>query len=154
MKQFRLRDKYQFIDLDILKRIGKNTYKNLTDSEIDEEPIPITIESDSQYLLSLNSYGNNDFRRYVAPCTFSEILMLTNYKEDSKFVKQFRNGLDSDFTENMFAIYCAKKINDYKYGRIRKIDDATNTFVFVRNSINDKKHTTKELFVKEFSLSA
>lgn len=136
-----LNNKYNFVDISVLKKKRENRYVNMTDFTFGLEVEEILLNSSEEYLLLFPSYTQDV--KYVAPTTVQELLTLADIS-CKPFVKQMYTGLEEESANEIVAHLCAKKILDYSYGKIIQSEKNLNVYKFQRQKfeINEegKRH--------------
>lgn len=148
--------KYSFADITVFMKQRSGDYVNLSDFEIEEpENQILTLNASSKYVIILNSFmfNSNQIKgeqNYACEIDLNELIKLAGIT-DHAFISRFKLK-QKDYSEDIFAMLCAKRILDYRYGEIRKVQE--NTYSFARlgfETINGKKKKVHNvLFEKHF----
>lgn len=150
-------NKYDFADITIFMRMSNDDsqYINLTEYEVGGENQILTLNANSKYIIILNSFMYNSNKKkgennYICDIDVDDLMKLA-YLSNPAILMKFKSHLGK-FYDELFAILCAKRILDYRYGEIVKVGE--NCYSFSRLSFNQsygkKKKVRKELFEKTF----
>lgn len=148
--------KYSFADITVFMKQRSGDYVNLSDFEIEEpENQILKLNASSKYVIILNSFmfNSNQIKgeqNYACEIDLNELIKLAGIT-DHAFISRFKLK-QKDYSEDIFAMLCAKRILDYRYGEIRKVQE--NAYSFARlgfETINGKKKKVHNvLFEKHF----
>lgn len=143
-------ERYNFVDISIFMRTSNGLYLNLTDFILSEENDLIDLGCKAEFVLVFFSFKKKE--RYVCDITLSELLKLANIT-DKAFIKRLAGCSAGGNNRELLAIFCAKEIVNYRYGRILKDGEFTYTFhrqSFVKNEEGKKKRVYPTVLKKEF----
>ena len=148
--------KYSFADITVFMKQRSGDYVNLSDFEIEEpENQILTLNASSKYVIILNSFmfNSNQIKgeqNYACEIDLNELIKLAGIT-DHAFISRFKLK-HKDYSEDIFAMLCAKRILDYRYGEIRKVQESTYSFARLGfETINGKKKKVHNvLFEKHF----
>lgn len=140
--------RYNFHDISVYYKQKNGLYIDLTEFEITARNEEKHLPSEAKYVISfLNTRAEN--RKCISEISLEEMLILANQKSE-RFTKQLKQ-CDSMEGENFLALYCAKKIVNYKCGRIRLIEEESTEkegiYVFARH---DGHNNYPEVLTKTF----
>lgn len=147
--------KYVFTDITVFMQTESGIYLNLSDFIVHgKENEKIHLNSNSQYVIMLCSFfyiciaQKEGVQPYICDITFDELLELAGI-HDKSFLKRFK-GSYGDTNEDLLAILCAKKIMDYRWGKVIKSDG--NAYCFYRQGyhrVNGKNRRHNSLVFKK-----
>lgn len=147
-----LKDKYNFNDMFVFKKVIDNTYINLSDYEMTDiltDAIVIEgVNSDFAILLFTGDSKEN----YIAEATLKDLIILADIKNEA-FLRQVRTGVDYESNMSILGWLCAKKILNYKYGKCTRtnVDIDCITYEFQRTKFINKKRIYQIVLSKDFS---
>ena len=156
VRESKMLKKYSFSDITVFMKNRSGEYVNLSDYEIGEpENQILRLNASSKYVIILNSFmfNSNQIKgeqNYACEIEFNELIKLAGIT-DHAFISRFKIT-NVDYSEDIFAMLCAKRILDYRYGEIRKVQE--NCYSFARlgfKTISGKKKKVHNvLFEKHF----
>lgn len=147
--------KYVFADITVFMRVEDGTYLNISDFSVyGEDNEKLRLNSDSQYVVMLCSFfyvciaKKEGQKPYVCDITLGELLELAGIN-DEVFPKRFK-GIYEGENDDLLAMLCARKIMDYRWGKIVRGDG--NTYGFYRqgyHKVNGKNRKRSFLVLKK-----
>jgi len=113
---------YNFHDISIYCRKENGMYLDLTEFEIGESNREILLPTNEQYVISfINTIATR--HKCISETDLTELQILANLKSD-RFVKQLKRCAGKeDEGDNLLALYCAKTIVNYNYGKGMLIEE-------------------------------
>lgn len=140
---------YNFHDISIYSRKANGKYVDLTEIEICENNREISLPSNEQYVISfLNTKAAN--RKCIGKIDLTEMQILANLKSD-RFIKQLQRCVEKEEGEKLLALYCAKSIASYNYGKGLLIEEESTEesglYAFTRHDGHNHHHVVLK---KEF----
>lgn len=143
--------RYVFTDITVYMRTGDGEYLNLTDFSLyEKENERVLLNSASRYVIMFCSFfylaHKNGIKPYVCDISLNELLELSGI-HDKAFLKRF------DTNEECLAVFCAKKIMDYRCGKVVRDDGDTYSFYRQGYCIENGKHKKMRnvlIFKKKF----
>jgi hypothetical protein len=144
--------RYTFADITVFMNTGDSgQYLNLTDFEITQEKEILEFDSNSKYIMMFCSFMYHAYKRdctrekpYICDVTIEELKLLAGI-HDKNFIDRLRGCSDED---ELLAVIFAKKIMNYKQGRITRLDETT--YQFDRQAYNGKQKVYKPVCNKIF----
>ena len=128
---------YRFTDITVFMNTNnKGEYLNITDySFVEEENERLYFESDSPFIIMFCSFCYPSCRNkgetvYICDITLEELTSMAGVR-DKAFLKRFSSSEGESHNE-LLAILCARRILDYRYGKVIKGED--NTYSFYRQA--------------------
>ena len=112
-----LKTSYNFVDISVLLKTGRNEYINLTDFSLTGESRKLVLEAEEDLLLTFCAFDRQNL--HISGVTVGELFTLADIHNDS-FKGQLVSGMDTAFATQISAMLCAKKIMNYNYGRCVK----------------------------------
>lgn len=148
--------KYSFSDITVYMRTKDGKYLNLTDYEIAfKENERTAYKSKSKFIIVFcsffyNAYKKRGIKPHICDITLTELLELAGI-HDERFAKKYD---DVDNGEELLAMFCAKKIMNYRLGKIVKTNDKDKLYAFYRQAYQADEGKNKKIkrlvFVKKF----
>ena len=127
--------KYAFVDITVFMKTSEGDYLNLTDFDIaSSENEKLRFESESQFIMMFHSFfypmlKKKGIQPYICDITIDELLALAGIR-DKSFLSRFVNS-DKEMDYQLLSLHCARKIADYRLGKIAKTNE--DTYEFYRN---------------------
>lgn len=138
---------YKYYDLYVFKKVGKNEYVSLTDWELTNN-VSYHLESSAEYLVGFALMKDDNF--IISEVTLDELMLLANWKADTKVLLQISSKIDVAQSENIIAILCSQKILNCNYGSIKRIGK-TLDFNFVKRVTRNGSRVYDTVMTKSFA---
>lgn len=148
--------RYTFPDITVFMRTDDGNYLNLTDFVISEpENERLRFASDSKYILMFqsflyHSYKNKNISLYVCDLDIDDLVKLAGIR-DKSFLKRFTNSF-KETDEQLLALFCARKIVNYRSGRITGDKEMVYSFYRIGYCMTNNKYKKEKnlVFKKKF----